>query len=314
MTTALSLRFPADFHFEHTIYSHGWCALFPFLVDRASGTLTRAVGDGASGSGVLRFSLPSQRRPRCELLTRGKPSAARLSAFASAARGILHLDLDLRPFHERMRTEPATEWIARARAGRMLRGETFFEDVVKMILTTNCSWSLTETMNARLVDTFGAEVAVGAKVAVGAEASSGSHLFPTAAAIADSSEDFLRREVRLGYRAPYVLELAHRVATGALDIESYRTADLSANELHRALRDIKGVGEYAASNLLKLLGRFDSLGLDSWCRAKFAELHNGGTVVPDSEIEAYYTRFEEWKGLVMWLDVTRHWYAEKFPF
>lgn len=308
MTTALSLRFPADFHFEHTVYSHGWCALFPFEVDRASGTLTRAVGDRVNGSGVLRFSLPSQRRPRVELFTRGKPSATRLSEFTSAARTILHLDLDLRPFHERMNSDPATTWIARARAGRMLRGETFFEDVVKMILTTNCSWSLTETMNSRLVDAFGAEVDSGAGM------TTNGRLFPAAAAIADSSEDFLRREVRLGYRAPYVLELARRVASGALDIESYRTADLPAIELQRALRGIKGVGEYAASNLLKLLGRFDSLGLDSWCRAKFAELHNGGTTVPDSEIEAHYARFEEWKGLVMWLDVTRDWYAEKFPF
>ncbi len=24
--------------------------------------------------------------------------------------------------------------------------------------------------------------------------------------------------------------------------------------------------------------------------------------------------YEEWKGLVMWLDVTRQWYADKFPF
>ena len=68
------------------------------------------------------------------------------------------------------------------------------------------------------------------------------------------------------------------------------------------------------TNLLKLLGRYDYLGLDSWCRAKFAELHNGGTPVPDTEIEGYYAPFEEWKGLVMWLDVTRQWYALKFPF
>ena len=297
----LPIRFPTGFHFEHTVLSHGWCALFPFRYERESRTLTCAIDDGAGGA-VLRFAPPARNRPRAELLTRRKPSEARLARSSDAASDILHLDLDLRPFHDRMRAEAGREWMARGRAGRMLRAPTFFEDVVKMILTTNCSWSLTETMNERLVRIFGRA------------AENGEHCFPQPAAIADSSEEFLRREVRLGYRAPFVLELARRVASGSLRIEDFRSAVAPAAELHRALRDIKGVGEYAASNLLKLLGRFDFLGLDSWCRAKFTELHGGGIAATDREIEAYYARFEEWRGLVMWLDVTRQWYAEKFPF
>ncbi|MDT8322630.1 MAG: 3-methyladenine DNA glycosylase, partial [Bacteroidota bacterium] len=97
-------------------------------------------------------------------------------------------------------------------------------------------------------------------------------------------------------------------------IEDFRRSTLPSAELYRELRAIKGIGEYAASGLLKLLGRYDRLGLDSWCRMKFAEIHNGGTPVSDAAIEAYYAPFEQWKGLVMWMDVTRHWYAEKFPF
>lgn len=214
----------------------------------------------------------------------------------------LNLDLDLRPFYQRVKDEKEFSWIAEKRTGRMLRAPTFFEDILKMILTTNCSWSLTETMNERLTEHLGA-------VSI-----DGTRCFPEPAAIADSSEKFLRQEVRLGYRAPYVLEFARRVASGTLDVESFRNAKGSAQDLHRALRGIKGVGEYAASNLLKLLGRFEYLGLDSWCRSRYAELHNGGTTVDDSEIERYYARFEEWKGLVMWLDVTRKWYSLKFPF
>lgn len=302
MLTTLQLRYPAEFHFEHTVYSHGWCALFPFRVDRETLALSCVAHDGAGGSGVLRFSLPSQRRPLATVETRRKPSAARLAHLTAAARAMLHLDLDLRPFYQRMREDAEFSWIAEKRTGRMLRGQTFFEDVVKMILTTNCSWTLTEIMNERLIASFGID------------GTNGLRCFPCAEAIADSSESFLRSEVRLGYRAPYVLELARRVAAGELDIESFRASDAPAAELHRALRGIKGVGEYAASNLLKLLGRFEYLGLDSWCRSKFAELHNGGVPVEDKEIERYYDRHEEWKGLVMWLDVTSQWYSQKFPF
>lgn len=260
------------------------------------------VEDGNGDTGTLHFALPSQRFPRVEVESRGILSTARRYLFEHAAGAILNLDLNLRPFYRRIAEDDAYAWIAKLRGGRMLRAPTFFEDVVKMILTTNCSWSLTELMNERLIENFGRA------------ASNGTRCFPRPEAIADSSETFLRREVRLGYRAPFVLELARRVASGALDIESFRSANDSAAELHRALRGIKGVGEYAASNLLKLLGRYDYLGLDSWCRAKYAELHNGGTAVPDREIELHYARFEEWKGLVVWMDVTRPWYSMKFPF
>ena len=302
MRTPLRLRFPADFHFEHTVYSHGWCALFPFCLDREGGALTRTVVDDRGGRGLLRVTLPSQRHPHVDIDTHGRPSTARLARFTAAARAMLHLDLDLRPLYDRIRGDAEFSWIAEMRTGRMLRGETFFEDVVKMILTTNCAWSLTEIMNANLVARFGDGEDIARQG------------FPSPDAIADSSEAFLRREVRLGYRAPYVLDLARRVASGGLDIESFRTATAPAKELHQALRGIKGVGDYAAGNLLKLLGRYDYLGLDSWCRAKFAELHHGGVAVDDRTIARKYEPYGEWKGLVMWLDVTRRWYADKFPF
>lgn len=302
MTTPLPLHLPPRFHFEHTIYSHGWCALFPFHLNTGDVTLRYVLPGPGGRTDTLLFVPAGRSRASVALVHRGALSAQRRRAAADAAAAILHVDLDLRPFYARVREDRVFSWIARYNTGRMLRGATFFEDVVKMILTTNCSWSLTTQMNARLLQHFGDGD------------TPESTAFPHPDSIADSSEAFLRREVKLGYRAPFVLELARRIATGDLAIEEFRSSALPSAELYRELRAIKGVGEYAASGLLKLLGRYDRLGLDSWCRAKFAEIHNGGTIVPDAAIEAYYAPFEEWKGLVMWMDVTRHWYAEKFPF
>ena len=39
----------------------------------------------------------------------------------------------------------------------MLRSPTVFEDLVKMICTTNCSWALTEKMVTGLVENLGRE-------------------------------------------------------------------------------------------------------------------------------------------------------------
>ena len=303
MITPLPLHLPPRFHYEHTIYSHGWCALFPFHLTPEDLTLRYPLPGTGAKKDTLVFRAAGRARATVGVEHRGTLSARRRERATHAAAAILHCDLDLRPFYARVRDDREFSWIARHNTGRMLRGASFFEDTVKMILTTNCSWSLTTQMNARLLRYFGSG---------GDEADSAA--FPSPAAIADSSEGFLRSDVKLGYRAPFVLELARRCASGALDIEEFRRSRLPSAELYRELRAIKGVGEYAASGLLKLLGRYDRLGLDSWCRAKFADIHNGGTPVSDDAIEAYYAPFEEWKGLVMWMDVTRDWYAEKFPF
>jgi len=59
-------------------------------------------------------------------------------------------------------------------------------------------------------------------------------------------------------------ELAVRVSSGELDLESYKTSSLSTLDLRRELLKIRGVGPYAAANLLMILGRHDFIPIDSW--------------------------------------------------
>ena len=164
-----------------------------------------------------------------------------------------------------------------------------------MICTTNCSWALTETMTNRLVKNLGRGARDGRKA------------FPDAAAMAEAPEKFYRDEVRSGYRAPYLKELADRVASGSLDVEAWLDSELPTTELKKEMKQVKGVGDYAAENLLKLVGRYDGLALDSWTRAKFATLRNRGRAASDKKIARYYSRFDSWRGLALLCDVTRDW-------
>jgi len=177
-----------------------------------------------------------------------------------------------------------------------------FEDVVKMICTTNCSWALTQSMVSNLCAELG-DVSAG-----------GTRVFPTAQAIAATSEAFLRKKIRMGYRSPYVLAFARLTSKGDIDPEQWRISSQPTDEIYADLRSIKGVGPYAAANLLKLIGRYDYLGIDSWCRKRFAELHKNGRVVKDRTIERHYASLGPWRGLFFWLDLTKEWYREKFPF
>ncbi|HEY5075592.1 MAG TPA: hypothetical protein VII34_12930, partial [Pyrinomonadaceae bacterium] len=177
----------------------------------------------------------------------------------------------------------------------LLRSPTVFEDLVKMLCTTNCSWALTEKMISGLVNELGRQ------------SSDGRKSFPTAEAMAQKPEQFFRDRIRSGYRSPYLKELAQRVASGSLNVESWLTSGLAPDELIKEMKSVKGVGNYAAENLMKLIGRYDGLALDSWTRAQFARLRNHGRVASDKKISRFYARFNSWRGLVLWCDMTRDW-------
>ena len=289
----LTIPTPRNFSFKRTVISHGWCQLLPFALDEDKWILTRVIDlrekppvtvtmTGRSGKVMVNSSS-------------GRLTKTDAAKVLRDARHILRLDDDLQPFYLATGEVPEFTWIAEQGAGRMLRSPTVFEDLVKMICTTNCSWSLTEKMVTGLVE------------GLGRETGDGRRSFPSPAAMASVPVKFYADEVRAGYRAPYLKELADRVASGELNVEAWLSSPLSTAELIKEIRGVKGAGPYAAENLLKLLGRYDGLALDSWTRAKFFKVRNNGRKANDKKIERYYSRFKEWRGLALWCDVTRDW-------
>jgi N-glycosylase/DNA lyase len=298
MSGTFLLRTPRDFSFWRTAYSHGWYDLLPFSSDREHQTLSRVLrlNDGTIVSCGMRAATGGV-RIRC---TSPMPlSAGHRTEIRAALGTCLRLDEDLSAFYRAMRRLPEYRWIARHHAGRLLRAPTVFEDAVKMICTTNCTWALTVHMVRSIVGRFGP--------------TDGAHTaFPDASIIAGATEASLRKECSTGYRSPALLELATAVASGRLQIESWRTTPMSTGELFDAMRTVRGIGPYAAGNLLRLAGRYEHLGLDSWVRKQWRMLHARGHKVSDARIERFYEQYGEWRGLMFWLEMTRDWHDEKF--
>ena len=73
---------------------------------------------------------------------------------------------------------------------------------------------------------------------------------------------------------------------------------------------LRGFGPYAAGQALRLLGRYDDLALDSWCRARLAQRSTRGVAPSDATIERRYARFGRYKGLALWMDLTASWHDE----
>jgi len=298
----LGVAVPSNFDFLRTIYSHGWCSLPPFRVEKESVRLRRVLELSTGKNIVVSVFRPSKSKPMVVTVDEGALAAEERQEVVSQIKSCFRLNEDYSEFYREARKHSAFRWVPKVGAGRLLRAPTVFEDVVKMICTTNCSWALTETMVGNLCRKLGRKV------------SGGSHAFPQPEAIAECTETYLRKEIRAGYRSPYLLELSRRISKRELDVEFWRQTDLPTDELFEMVRSVKGVGPYAAGNILKLLGRYDYLGIDSWCRKQFFEIHKNGRKTSDRAIEKFYEPFGEWKGLFFWMDVTKHWYEKEFPF
>jgi 3-methyladenine DNA glycosylase/8-oxoguanine DNA glycosylase len=288
--STLTLPTPPDFKFWTTVSSHGWCALPPFGYDDATRTLERIeqLSDGQVVKLTISDAQNGSLAIRVEGLS-GKISPKRGDEIRAIVSRCLNFDQNLSTLHVLVREHPRYQWIEQVGAGRMLSAPTVWEDLVKTLLTTNTTWNMTIQMCRRLVT-------------LGEPYAGGGHAFPTAKHIASLQTDELNAHVRAGYRGAYLHLLATRVVSGELDIESWRGADLSADEVYKRVKSLKGFGDYAAGSVLKLLGHFDRLATDTECRAVYKKI-NGDTPFTDKDIVCYYEPFGRWRGLIQWMDV-----------
>ncbi|MBN1264166.1 MAG: hypothetical protein JXA25_01645 [Anaerolineales bacterium] len=283
------------FNFLSVVHSHGWYQLAPFLFEDepALETIVR-VRSGivlpvrmvpVEGGVALRAGLEigeADRRDLCDQVA-----------------WMLDLERDFSEFYQLADREPKLQQ-ARTRAqGRLLRSPTIFEDVVKTILTTNTSWAGTKRMVSALVELYGdSPVGVAEKLS---DADPARKAFPTPQRLSETSEEELREKARLGYRAPFVYELAKKAASGELALEALKHHRMPADQLHKFLLGIKGVGGYAAAHLLLLLGQYDYIPVDSWARKLVSVEWFAGEGIGDKEVKDKFETWGNWKALAFWL-------------
>jgi len=298
-TTEIALRGaggePVDL--RRTIASHGVADLPPNRIDEEANTLEVTLRLGAAGASTIRISAGRKGHASVEVVA-GRGTATQIR---EAAVHVLRLDEDLSPFYAAAASDPDLSWAVTG-AGRMIRSPTVFEEVVKTICTTNCTWSATIRMVSGLVQHLG-------EPAPGATDGPLGHAFPTPEAMARKKSAFYTETVRAGYRGEYLRSLARSVASGRLDLEALGTAsadDLPDDELAARLLALPGVGPYAAAHIMMLLGRYSRLILDSWTRPKYLRV-SGAKQAKDATIERRFRRYGPYAGLAFWLYLTRDW-------
>ena len=284
MKFSLPVRPP--FNFLSVVNSHGWRQLAPFSYEESSQTLSYVLR--LFNGRVVELHLHDGKEG--VIVEAEKLDRSERKEVADRVTWMLGLDMDFSLFHAAAGAEPKLAQAKSRALGRVLRSPTLFEDVIKTILTTNTLWAATKNMTLKLVNELGESL----------PADSSRKAFPTPEAIAVSSPELLKEKVRVGYRASAIHQLAVRVMTGTLDLESLKTSHLPTLELRKELLKINGVGPYAAANLLLILGRSDFIPIDSWALKLVSHEWYDGKPVTSKEVEKHFETWGEFKGLAFW--------------
>src|SRR5262245_16699383 len=120
----LNLKSPADFNFQRTVLSHGWCALPPFELNKEKWVLTRVIDRAQSWPITIKISA---RKNGLRIVTSRRVSKRAAENIIRDVRHMFRLDDDLGEFYRAMAADPDFGWIAKEGAGRLLRSPAVFE-------------------------------------------------------------------------------------------------------------------------------------------------------------------------------------------
>ena len=269
--------------FARTIRSHGCATLPPARIEGPPPVYRRHLRVGAR---IVEVAM-RERAGRLVAQTETRLRSSEVERLSELVARMFRLSDDLSPFYALLGRDDPLHWATQG-AGRILASPSVFEDVIKTICTTNCTWSATQRMTAALTELGGGA-------------------FPEPQTLASTPPSWYAAVARMGYRGAYVRSIAKLVASGALDLEALRDAGPTADdEVERRLLELPGIGPYAAAHVMLLLGRYGRLVLDSWTRPKYLRL-TGRRRAADSSMRRAFARYGPYAGLAFWLFLTRDW-------
>ncbi|HEX7154846.1 MAG TPA: endonuclease III domain-containing protein [Thermoanaerobaculia bacterium] len=201
-------------------------------------------------------------------------------------RRMFQLHVDLGDFHELTRGSKPHAWVEDAGFGRLLCGSTLFEDIVKIIHTTNTMWSQTVRMTELLVAKCGVDGA-----------------FPDPEDVVRFSPDELQRDCRLGYRAKSIHALAAGIVDGSIDLAAIADPSQTTQQLFKSYQKLPGIGPYGAAHLLAMDGRHDFIAVDTEFRRFVRETYHGGRKVSDAAMLRRYKKWGRWQYLAYWAEL-----------
>lgn len=292
----LTIPVTSPFDYRSALNAHGWVDLLPNIHDPSVPSFSRV--EAVPSGKVVHIMVSAEgagrdQRINVSVIAPGRISTADRQYLVSAVSHMLRLDEDFSEFYALCASRGGIWNKLAGGIGRLLRSPTVFEDLVKVICTTNVQWGGTKRMVRELVEVFGLPL----------DADPDQRSFPSPSAIARYSFDDFRQKVRLGYRADYIYRLASQFADGELSGSDFQDSEIPAEDIRRKLLALKGIGSYAAASMLMLLGRYDHIPVDTVFRQFMSEKYSIDVSERLPEALAVYEDWGKWKHLAYWFDM-----------
>ncbi|MBN1577268.1 MAG: hypothetical protein JW913_11990 [Chitinispirillaceae bacterium] len=223
------LQTPAYFRLTLCATSHGWVNLAPFSYSADDEILfrTEQIGNSTYTIGM------SQTGSNLHVKITPKLSSTRLKTIKQRILHSLSFDFPIKEFakHSRNLSKHIYKGLQEGYA-YFLRGFTPFEDAVKTLLTTNCSWAYTKKVSQSICLKYGNQ-------AIG-----GTYAFPSLVKLKALREREFR-EIGMGYRSRYIESLCKHFVNKNIRHENWL-----------------GFGAYASAHFNFLLGVYDRIPVD----------------------------------------------------
>ncbi|MCJ7773988.1 MAG: hypothetical protein MUP22_12745 [Desulfobacterales bacterium] len=295
MHTKITISVQKPFDLSSALCSHGWVDLLPNIYDEKGSAFTRT--HKLSTGTVVHFQVTSsgEKFPEIFILIEHpkKISQSDLNEIRENVRYMLRLDEDLDEFYALSKNKGAPWKYLPQGKGYLLRSPDIFEEIAKVICTTNIQWGGTKRMVRELVENFGYPYLKDASLKT----------FPTPGSILAVSLQEFKNRVRLGYRADYIYLLAKQVDSGTLAPSDLLDKSLPTQTIKKRLLSIKGVGNYAAATMLMLLGRYDHIPSDTIFRDFMKAKYFQNKDFSEEEGVLVFEEWGKWKYLAYWYDM-----------
>lgn len=294
--TLISLDIEQPFNFKRILVSHGWVDLAPNIYQPEANSFAR-IEELKSGT-VIKLDISAEKKDdltRLNIQThhKGKLSKVNLHEIEMLIRHILRLDEDFTEFYA-LCSRQGEPWAGMpSGTGRLLRSPSLFEDIVKVICTTNIQWGGTRRMVREMVEAYGKPFPLNPEL----------RAFPTPDRMAEVPFEKFKNTLRLGYRAPYIHELAVQMSQDPAAFYEMIDGSRKTAEIRKRLLSIKGIGNYAAATMLMLLGRYDEIPVDSVFQQFMNEKYFKDREFDLKEAVAYYDGWGKWKYLAYWYEL-----------
>ena len=208
----------------------------------------------------------------------------------AAVTSLFSLDLDLKPFYEKVKDDKIMAHLTRELRGlKNPATPTVFEALVDSVVEQQISLKVAHSLEHTLIKKFGDTLNLEGEVY---------YAYPTPKLLASVSPEEFRQGGLSFRKGEYIKEASKLITEGKLDLEKLKNYE-SSEQIIRELDKVRGVGVWTAElTMLRGMRRLEALPADDLgLRRVISRYYRDGKVISSAQARRIGKNWGDWKGL-----------------